>query len=343
MKRNFRTLGFAATAALLASCGAPKSNDAASAAAVEEEAPIVSVTQAVMGDVVQSNTYTSTVNAYAVNNIAPQSASRIKKINVEIGDFVKAGQVLAEMDVANLEQTRIQMINDSIEFERGKGLYEVGASTKSELDQLEMTYLVRKSTYENLLENTILTTPISGVVTARNYDQGDMYSGSQPLYTVQQITPVKLLVGISESEYTKVKKGDEVTITVEALQGETFKGEVERIYPTIDESTHTFTAEVKVPNKDKKLRPGMYAKVVVTFGTNHSVIIPDTAVTRQQGSGDKYVYILNEDNTVSYTKVTLGVRKGTEYEVLDGVADGDKVVVEGQLKLRDGIKVQVVE
>ena len=305
--------------------------------------PKVTVTTVGMREVEQNSTYTSSVVANVVNNIAPQSANRIKSIKAEIGDFVYAGQILAEMDVANLEQTRLQLINDSTELERIKGLYEVGGVSKSDLDNITLSYNVRKTAYNNLKENTILRSPITGMVTARNYDKGDMYSMAQPLFTVQQISPVKLLVGISESNYTKVKKGDKVTLTVDALPGETFDGSIQRIYPTIDPSTHTFTAEVKVQNSNRKLRPGMYAKVTVNFGKNTSVVIPDKAVVRQQGSGDKFVYILNEDNTVTYQKVVLGVRMGSEYEILEGVSDGDKVVIEGQIRIKDGVTVEAVE
>ena len=107
-----------------------------------------------------------------------------------------------------------------------------------------------------------------------------MYSG-QPIYVVEQITPVKLLVGISETDYTKVKKGDKVKITADALPGQEFTGTVNKIYPTIDPKTHTFTTEIIVPNGDKALRPGMFARVSVEFGVNHSVVIPDVAVVKQ--------------------------------------------------------------
>lgn len=329
--------------ALAASCANNGNSEKTDEAVVAPVTPKVTVTTVGMREVEQNSTYTSSVVANVVNNIAPQSANRIKSIKAEIGDFVYAGQILAEMDVANLEQTRLQLINDSTELERIKGLYEVGGVSKSDLDNITLSYNVRKTAYNNLKENTILRSPITGMVTARNYDKGDMYSMAQPLFTVQQISPVKLLVGISESNYTKVKKGDKVTLTVDALPGETFDGSIQRIYPTIDPSTHTFTAEVKVQNSNRKLRPGMYAKVTVNFGKNTSVVIPDKAVVRQQGSGDKFVYILNEDNTVTYQKVVLGVRMGSEYEILEGVSDGDKVVIEGQIRIKDGVTVEAVE
>jgi RND family efflux transporter MFP subunit len=111
----------------------------------------------------------------------------------------------------------------------------------------------------------------------------------------------------------------------------------------VDPTTRTFTAEVKIDNNYKTLRPGMFVRATVNFGTNNNVVIPDVAVVKQQGSGERFVYVLNEDNTVSYTKVTLGRRMGAEYEVLEGIADGAKVVVGGQIRLKDGIKVIVNE
>lgn len=343
MKLNFKALaGFMAAALAVVSCGGNKKAEQSEAAktAAAEVLPKVTVVKAVRQSVKHDGTYTATVQANIVNNIAPQSVNRIKTINVEIGDFVSRGQVLARMDVANLEQTKLQLQNDSTELARIKGLYEVGGVSKSDLDAIQLSYNVRKTAYSNLLENTILRSPVSGVVTARNYDKGDMYSMSQPLFTVQEITPVKLLVGISESDYTKVKKGDKVSLTVEALPGQTFEGRIERLYPTIDPATHTFTIEVKVPNRDRKLRPGMYAKVSVSFGDTNSIVVPDRALVRQQGSGDKYIYVYNADTkVVTMNKIELGVRFDTDAEILSGIGENDYVVTEGQIRIKDGVEV----
>ena len=305
--------------------------------------PTVSVAQVFVREVPQEAVYTSTVQAYVKNNIAPQMAGRITKINVEIGDFVKEGQILAEIDKAQLLQAQLQLQNQEVELQRLKSLYEEGGLSQSDYDAIQMQYNVLKTQVENLIDNTTLRSPINGVVTARNYDVGDMYAMSMPIFTVEQIVPVKLLVGVSETDYSKVKKGDSVVVTADAIPGKTFYGKVNRIYPTVDPATRTFTVEVKVDNADKALRPGMFARATVTFGVNNSIIIPDVAVVKQQGSGERFVYILNEDGTVSYTKVTLGRRLGAEYEVLDGLQDGDKVVIGGQIRLKDGVKVIVNE
>lgn len=341
MKKFFNSILVAGAVMLVAGCG--NSENQKKVVVVEDTVPTVKAVQVTSRDVDRIGTYTSTVLPYAKNNIASQSPNRIAKVNVEVGDFVKKGQILAEMDKVQLMQSELQMKNNETEYNRIKGLHEVGAVAKSDLDAIELAYKVSKQSYENLLENSILRSPINGVVTARNYDEGDMFSLQAPIFTVEQISPVKLMVAVSEVEYSMVSKGDEVEITAAALPGQTFKGRVARIHPTIDHVTHTVTVEIHVPNADFKLRPGMYCKVVVTFGSENHVVIPDIAVIKQSGSGERFVYILNEDQTVSYQKVTLGRRLGAEYEILSGVPDGAKVVTEGQIRLKDGVNVEVVE
>ena len=327
-----------------AGCGNSGNKEAQQTATeVVIENPVVSVEQVHVREVPQIATYTSTVQAYVKNNIAPQMTGRIIKINAEIGDFVKKGQILAEIDKAQLLQAQLQLQNKEVELQRLKSLYEAGGLSKSDLDAIELAYNVAKTQVDNLMENTILRSPIDGVVTARNYDAGDLYGMSAPIYTVEQIVPVKLLVGISESDYTKVKKGDAIEITADAIPGKAFYGKVEKIYPTIDPATRTFTVEVVVDNKYKTLRPGMFARVVVNFGSNNNVVVPDVAVVKQQGSGERFIYVLNEDGTVTYQKVVLGRRMGAEYEVLEGLKDGARIVTGGQIRLKDGVKVTVNE
>ncbi len=339
---NVRTIIYVAAAVMAVSCGNNNSKTAEQPQAAEVRLPNVTIMAASYKDVPQSDVYTANVEAYAKNNIAPQSPSRIQKIYVEVGDFVRAGQIVAKMDEVSLNQSKLSMANDSLEYSRIKKLYEQGGVSKSDFDAMELKYNVTRSQYQNLLENTILRSPVSGVITARNYDQGDMYGGS-PIYVVEQITPVKLYVGISEMDYTRVKKNDTVTLTADALPGKTFTGRIARIYPTIDAATHTFTAEVNVANRDRLLRPGMYARVTVNFGSNHSIVVPDDCVVKQQGSGVRSVFVLQNDNTVKEIVVTLGRHFGTEYEILSGVAEGDKVVVKGQASLKNGSKVNVQE
>ena len=304
--------------------------------------PNVEVAVAQARNVPQEAIYASTVEAYAVNNIMPQQGGRIRKINVEVGDYVSRGQVLAEMDRLQLDQLALQIQNDEIEYQRLKSLYEEGGVSQRDFETAELSYKLRKTNYKNLEENTILRSPVTGFVTARNFDAGDMFGMSAPLFTVQQVVPVKLHVGISETEYARVKKGDQVTLTVDALPGRSFTGKVGRLFPTIDPLTHTFKAEVVVPNADKALRPGMYARVTVNFGDRLSVVVPDQCLVKQEGTGTRFIYVLQADGSVSYVPVKTGRHMGSEYEIIEGLSDGQTVVVKGQAALKDGVKVNVL-
>jgi RND family efflux transporter MFP subunit len=274
------------------------------------------------------------------NNIAPSSPVRIDKIFVEVGDHVSKGQRLVQMDAANLKQTKLQLDNQEVEFKRIDELYKVGGASKSEWDAAKMAYDVKKTAYQNLLENTSLLSPISGVVTARNYDSGDMYSGGNPVLTVEKITPVKLLINVSEVYFTKVKKGAPVDVKLDVYGDEAFEGKISLIYPTIDPTTRTFQVEIQLPNQNQKVRPGMFARASLNFGTEENVVVPDLAIVKQAGAGDRYVYVY-KDGKVTYNKVELGRRMGAEYELKSGVPNNSQVVIAGQTRLINGTEVEV--
>ena len=338
MKRLFRTLSVLMLAGVVFSCKSGEEN----AAAVEAEViPQVRVQQVFEREVEQIETFTATVEAEVINKIAPQMPLRIKQVLVEVGDQVKKGQVLATLDATNLEQARLKMVNDSIEFARIDGLYQVGGISKSNWDAMKLASSVSKSNYNNLLENTVLRTPVSGIVTARNYDAGDMYGGL-PVYVVEQITPVKLKVNVSEKLFAQIKKGMEVDVKLDVYGDEVFKGKVSLVYPTIDAATRTFPVEVTIANANQRVRPGMFARVTFSYGTANHVVVPDQAVIKQTGSGDKYVYVYN-NGTIDFKKVELGRRLDTEYELISGVASGDQVVTEGHARVVNGGKAEVVK
>ena len=329
-----------AVTALMTACG-QKETAATTGQDTQKAAPVVSVVTAQAEDVDITNTFTSNIEPYATNNIVSQSAGRIVSIRTEVGQKVHKGQVLATMDDVNLAKTRLQYVNDSTELVRLTELYNIGAISQADYDMAKLSLNITKKTYNNLAENTNLRSPINGVVTARNYDKGDMYSMAQPIFVVEQIQPVKMLINVSESLFTQVHKGMEFNISVDAYPGETFKGTVNLLYPTISSATHTFPVEIVCQNKDERLRPGMFARVTANFGTNHHIVIPDNAVVKQQGSGEHFVYVLKDDNTVKYTLVELGKRMGNRYEIISGLNEGDRIVTEGQVRLKDGVSVTV--
>ena len=339
MKKTTFSFAALAVTALLAACGSKPQATEAATTTVAEVKPAVKVAQVSVRPVDQVRDYVGTVQAEVKNNIAPQAPGRIAKIFVEVGDHVTKGQKLVQMDAANLQQLTLQIENQKVDFARIKELYAVGAVSKAEFDNMKMSLEVAETQYKNIMENTQLLSPIDGIVTARNYDNGDLYAGAAIL-TVEQIRPVKLMVNVSENYYSKVEKGDKAAITLDALPGETFTATVSLKYPTINASTHTFLVELTLTNKDEKVRPGMFARAQINFGTEDHVVVPDVAVVKQPGSGERFVYLYN-NGKVSYVKVELGQRLNDAYELLGGVADGATVVIAGQGRLTDGMEVRV--
>ncbi|MBR6759846.1 MAG: efflux RND transporter periplasmic adaptor subunit [Alistipes sp.] len=341
MKMNVIIRGLLIGGVCIASvaCGSKKS--AESVAPVEVAKPKVTTEVVNIQDVVMTSTFTGNVEGFAVNNITPQQPRRISRLLVDVGDRVYAGQKVAELDSSALAQAKAQYENNKANFERTDVLYKAGGESKANWESMHTAYEVSRLAYENLLENTTLLSPISGLVTARNYDNGDM-CGGLPIFVVQQINPVKIKINVSESLYSYIKKGMAVEVELDALSENKFQGKVSRITPLIDSSTRTFEVEVTVSNGKELIKPGMYARVAMNYGTRKNIVVPDVAVVKQLGSGDRYIYVYQQDGTVEFQKVELGRRMGGEYEILSGIADGAEVVTSGQVALKDGIAVERV-
>ncbi len=247
--KYLKTLSLAALAVLAVAC---KSDDKAGTA--QQAKPQVRIAKVTSEDIPQTETYTATVESDVKNDIAPNTPYRIEKIYVDVGDNVRQGQVLVQLDASNLQQLKLQVENQKIEFNRTSQLYQVGGASKAEYDNAKLQLDVLSTQLKQLMQNTQLTAPISGVVTARNYDSGDMYNQGQPVLTIEQTNPVKVMVNISEVYYKKVFKGMPVDIELDAYEGEAFYGKVTIVYPTVDQSTHTFPGEVTINNSRKKVR-----------------------------------------------------------------------------------------
>jgi RND family efflux transporter MFP subunit len=338
MKINFQMMALAALVLTASACSSKSENEGA--VATQTEKPKVKLAKVAMRPVDQVAEYTATVKADVVNKIAPSTPVRIKKILVEVGDQVKKGQKLVEMDDVNSTSLKYDLDHMETEFKRIDELYKVGGVSKSDWENMRTNLDKLRRSYANMIENTQLVSPINGIVTARNYDNGDLYGGASPVLVVEQISPVKLVVNVSENNFPKVKKGDKVSVKLDVYGDEEFDGKVDLIYPTIDAATRTFPVEVTVANANLRIRPGMFARVIMNFGTADHVVVPDMAVVKQSGSGDRYVYVY-ENGKVSYNKVQLGRRMDTEYELLSGVDNNAQVVIAGQKALLDGMEVTV--
>ena len=338
MERKHFVYTMAACAAVLFAACSGKQDTAGQAE--EETVQLVRVEKVTEQAVPQVASYTATIEPYKRNLISSSLPNRIKKIYVEVGDHVKAGQKLVDLDRANLAQQKLQLDNLELEYNRVKELFAVGGASQQQVDQMRTQYETAKTSYENLDENTVLVSPVNGVVTARNFDDGDIASGA--ILTVMQIQPVKVLVNVSESDFTKVKQGMSVDVNVEVYGDELFKGKVSLIHPTIDASTRTFVTEINIPNTDNRIRPGMFARVNIDFGAADRVVVPDRAVIKRSGSGDRFVYVY-KDGKVSFNQVQLGRHIDDTYELISGVESGSMVVTAGHTRLKNGDSVKIAE
>lgn len=338
IRKRYQLTALCLTGLLSACSGGSKTQE------IKDETPKVKLASVTTRPVDQVQEYTATVQAYATNHIAPSSPVRIEKIYVEVGDRVGKGQKLVQMDASGLKQLKLQLDNQATEFARIDELYKIGGVSKSEWEASKMTLEMRQTSYKNMLENTALVSPISGVVTARNYDSGDMYGGGTPVVTVEQIMPVKLLINVSESYFTRIAKNSTVSVRFDVYGEEEFEGKVNLLYPTIDPSTRTFVVEIRLDNRDMRVRPGMFARVTLNFGTADHVIIPDKAIIKQAGSGERYVYIC-QDGVVYRRVVQLGRRMNDEYEIVSGIDHDARVVISGQYQssIKDSVQVEVVQ
>ena len=339
-QKTIKTLSLALlSAGLLASC----SSSSSSKATEEQSADtvrLVEVAPAEMRALNLSEEFTAQLEAKVVNNITAQAGGRLKQLLVKVGDRVGAGQAVARMEATQASQAQIQLADAKTNFARMDELYKVGGVSKAQWEQAKSAVDQAKLAYGNAAENTVLRSPISGFVTAKNYDNGDMTSPQLPVVVIQQIAPVKAVIGVSEQYYSYLKKGAAATLSVDALGEETFSGVVTNIFPTLDPVTHTVSAEIEVANKDLKLRPGMYARVHLDFGTKEALTVPDKAIVRQAGSGARYVYVFSGGKAV-YRTVELGQQQGDLYEVVSGLNAGDQVITSAPSNLKNGLSVKL--
>ncbi len=320
----------------LASCS---SKDEKKPTEMKEELPIVEVATIGAEAVKQTSEYTGTVEAFKTNNISSNSGARIKRILVDVGSRVSKGQRLVILDDVNIAQQQIALANLKRELDRARELVKIGGGTQQTVDQLQAQYDANARAIRTMQENTVLTSPVSGVVTAKNYDAGDLPAGL-PVLTIEQQQPLKVIVNVNESEYPHVKRGMPVVVKFDTYGDEVFQGQVYLIHPTVDATSRTFQVEVAITNRGDKVRTGMFARVNFNYGTTHSVVVPDRAVQKQVGSGVRYVWVY-QGGEVEMREVELGQRLEDRYEVKGGLVAGTQVVIAGASRLQDGAKVQL--
>lgn len=326
--------------AMLAGCSGNK--DKASQTDVEEAIP-VKVLKMKKTDIAKTLDYAANLEADKQVFYAPAATGRIENIYVEVGDRIKKGQLLVEMDKTQLHQAEVQLQNLETEYNRAVQLNKTGSISKQAYDAAVTQYEVAKSNVDFLKENTRMEAPFDGIVTGKYFENKELYTGAAfggatkpSIIAIEKINPMKAYVNLSEQYYLTVKPGTKIQLKSNIYPDQVFEGTVSIVYPAIDPASRTFTVEIKIPNKDEALRPGMYGTIDFFIGNTETMVAPAIAVLKLQGSNDRYVF-LNKDGKAKRVAVKLGRRFEDQVELIsDKIHEGDELVVVGQGRLVDG-------
>ena len=336
MKRSSILL-VAALAAVISACGGNQEQQR-----TEDRTELVETTALAMSDISRELEFSTTLEGWQTLNVAPSVTGKIEHIYVEVGTTVGAGAMLVRMDQNQLTTTRLTYANLGVEMDRMESLRESGAVSQQTYDQTKLSYDQTKETLDFLEKNTFVRAPFGGVISARNYEDGELYSG-QPILVLTQIGTLRAQIAIPEHYYPYVRKGMRVDVVSDTYPGETFPATIEIVYPTVDPASHTFQARLRIPNGALKLRPGMYVKTRMSMGMARAMVVPYQSVLKLTGSNDRYVF-LDEGGVAKRVFVKLGQRFDERIEVIsDELREGDHLVTVGQAKLVDGSKLNVTK
>ena len=329
--------------AALVGCNSNNEKKSSEAAVVEEpKAVAVKACTAETMSVDLLETYTSEILPYKENDITPAAQGlHIDQIMVDVGDRVKEGQVVATLNRTSLKQLEINLATVQDSYDRMKPVHEAGGISDQQMIELENTLNLQKELVAQMRKNSEIKSPISGVVTARNFESGDLFA-SMPILHVMQIDKLKVMANVSEQYYPQVKVGQVVSIAVDIFPGETFEGKVSRINPALDAATRTFGVEITIPNKNERLRPGMYARATFNMGKRDGVLVDDVAVQKQAGSSERFVYVI-KDGVAEFRFVRDGRRVGSKIDIINGLEAGEQVATTSFVRLSDGAKVSIIE
>lgn len=327
-----------AAVAMTACASNDKNNE--QTAEVVEAAVLVKSATAELQTINLTETYTSEIKPYKENDVTPAVAGlHISEIKVDVGDHVTKGQVIVVMDQTTLKQQEINLATMQDNYDRMLPVHKAGGISDQQIVQLENQLNLQKEVVANLRKNSTISSPLTGVVTARNFESGDLFAQA-PILHIMQINQLKVKANISEQFFTTVKVGQKVTIETDLFPGEQFEGKVSRINPALDAATRTFGVEITIPNAKERLRPGMFARATFNMGERESVMIPDQALQKQVGSSERYVYVI-KDGVAEYRFVKDGRRVGNLIEITDGLQAGEEVATTSFTHLMTGKKVEI--
>ena len=343
MNKILRTATLIIAACSLVACGGQSGENAATT--TKKEAEKVKVLTLESQRIAKTLELSSTLEGYETMTISPSITGHIEHIYVEVGSRVKKGDMLVRMDQTQLNTTRINLASTKTEFDRVAALKASGSISEQVYDQTKAGYdqLVETERFQE--QNTFVKAQFAGVISAKNYEDGEMYTGA-PILTLTQISHLKAIINIPEIYFPKVHQGLKVSVESDIYPGQTFPATIEIVYPTIDAASHTFQAKLNIPNANEKIRPGMYVRTRLAVGEVDAIVVPYQSVLKLTGSNDRYVFV-NEEGTARRVAVTLGQRFDDKIEIIpieNGALNaGDQLIVTGQARLVDGDKLEIVE
>jgi RND family efflux transporter MFP subunit len=284
-------------------------------------------------------------------DVAFEVPGKVVMVAPDEGQSVRAGQAIAALDPTDyrlaVEQASAQADRAARDRDRNQPLLAAGSIAPADMDHLE-TGARQSAAAADLAKKKLadahLTAPISGIIARRAIEVGATVSPAQPVFTIVDLDPVRVRVGVPEGDIGHVTEGAAATIRVPALDA-SFAGRVSLIGVAADAATRSYTVEIKVPNSARRMRAGMVAEATIENGQKVSAImVPASAVLHDGGvNGTPIVYVLDREGArVHARRVTTGAARGDSIELTSGIAAGDQVVVAGQQRVRDGARVQLV-
>jgi membrane fusion protein (multidrug efflux system) len=280
--------------------------------------------------------------------IRPEIAGRIRSLSFTEGQTVTAGQVLVTLDPTEYEAQMAQAESVvtlwQLKFRRGQDLLGKKVLSKQEYDEIDATL---KGGQANLavararLEKTTIRAPFSGTLGLRRVSPGDYVEEGQDLVNLESIDPIKVDLRVPERYASHAKPSQKIQVRVDAFPGKAFTGEVYAVDPRLDAGSRSVLLRGRLPNSNGELRPGMFARASLVFEERTTALwAPEQALVPM--GNEQFVYRVL-DGKAALTKVETGLRHPGEVEIKSGLTAEDRVITDGQMKLRDGMPVTVVD
>ncbi len=311
-------------------------------------APRVEVTEPERRTLAATLMSSGTITSRNEVRVIAQTEGKINMIEVEEGDPVREGNVIVQLDDsvprAQYREAEASYHEAKRNLERAEQLYERNLISEQEYQNIVAQAQIAESRYEYrraLYEYTIIYAPISGVITYRGVDRGDVASQRDHLLTITNLDELVIRVSVSELEAPHLSRGDEVTVQVDAYRDDQFNGRIRRVFPAADPATRLIPVEVELIDRDERLFPGLFARVEFQTERRENVLVVPVNAVMTNPQGERYVYTVNDD-TAHFRAVVAGMRTEEYIEIIEGVSENEKVVVRGAGALRDRTPVQLM-